>query len=126
MTPLRQRMIEDLTFRNCSPRTIKTYVSHVARFAKFHRRSPDLLGPEDVRAYQRHLLEKGASWTLFNQAACALKFFYRVTLQVTWPVQVIPYGRKPKKLPSVLGQDEVVQLIEAADDPVAHMALLTA
>lgn len=126
MTPLRQRMIDDLRFRNRSPRTIETYVSHVVRFAKFHGRSPDLLGPEDVRAYQKHLLEKGASWTLFNQAVCSLKFLYGITLQVTWPVNMIPYGRKPRKLPSVLSQEEVVLLIEAVDDPVARMALLTA
>ena len=55
MTPLRQRMIEDLQLRNRSPRTIETYVSHVARFAKFHGRSPALLGREEVRAYQVHL-----------------------------------------------------------------------
>jgi Phage integrase, N-terminal SAM-like domain len=54
-TPLRQRMIEDLQLRNRSPRTIETYISHVARFAKFHRRSPQLLGLEEVRAYQIHL-----------------------------------------------------------------------
>jgi integrase/recombinase XerD len=126
MKPLRQRMIDDLRIRNRSPRTIETYVSHVARFAKFHHRSPDLLGAEDVRAYQKHLLEKGASWTLFNQAVAALKFLYGVTLQVTWPVQMIAYGKKPRKLPSVLSQDEVVRLIEAVGNPVRRLALLTA
>ena len=85
MTILRQRMIDDLKLRNYSPRTIETYISLVARFAAFHRRSPELLGPEDVRRYQLHLLDAGASWSLFNQTVCALKFFYRVTLRVRWP-----------------------------------------
>ena len=126
MTPLRQRMIEDLQLRNRSPRTIETYISHVARFAKFHGRSPDQLGPEEVRAYQLHLRESGVSWTLFNQAVCALKFLYSVTLRVDWPVEHIPYGRSPRKLRVVLSQDEVARLLQAVDHPVYRMALTTA
>jgi site-specific recombinase XerD len=126
MTPLRQRMIDDLKLRNRSPRTIEAYVFHAARFAKFHGRSPEQLGPEAVRDYQKHLIESGASWSAFNQAACALKFLYRVTLKVTWPVEQIPYGRKPRALPVVLSQDEVVRLVEAVGHPVCRMALLTA
>lgn len=125
-TPLRRRMIEDLQLRNRSPRTIQTYVSHVARFAKFHRRSPHLLGPEDVRAYQVYLCNSGVSWSLFNQAVCALKFLYTETLHVTWPVEHIPYGRKPRTLRVVLGQDEVVRLLEGVDNAVYRMALMTA
>jgi integrase/recombinase XerD len=126
MTPLRERMIDDLRIRNRSPRTIETYISHVARFAKFHKRSPDLLGAEDVRAYQKHMLDRGVSWSLFNQAVSALKFLYQVTLRVSWPVEQIPYGRKPRSLPAVLSQDEVVRLVEAVRHPVCRMALLTA
>jgi integrase/recombinase XerD len=125
-TPLRQRMIDDLRIRNCSPRTIEAYISHVARFAKFHKRSPEMLGAEDVRTYQKHLLDRDVSWSLFNQAVCALKFLYRVTLQVAWNVDQIPFGRKPRKLPVVLSQEEVVCLIEAVGHPVCRMALLTA
>jgi integrase/recombinase XerD len=125
-TPLRQRMIDDLKLRNRSPRTIEAYVFHVARFAKFHGRSPELLGAEEVRAYQKHMLDRGTSWSVFNQAVCALKFLYRVTLRVAWPVEQIPYGRKPRKLPSVLSQEEVVRLVEAVHHPVCRMALLTA
>jgi site-specific recombinase XerD len=119
-------MIDDLKLRNRSPRTIETYVSMVARFAKFHGRSPELLGPEAVREYQKHLLDSGTSWAAFNQTVCALKFLYRVTLHATWPVEQIPYGRKPRTLPVVLSQDEVVRLIGAVDHPVYRMALLTA
>ena len=113
-TPLRQRMIDDLKIRNRSPRTIESYVSHVARFAKFHGRSPELLGAEEERAYQKHMLDRGTSWSLFNQAVCALKFLYRVTLHVAWPVEQIPYGRKPRKLPIVLSQEEVSRFLACA------------
>jgi integrase/recombinase XerD len=126
MTPLRQRMIDDLKLRNRSPRTIETYISHVARFAKFHGRSPELLGAEEVRAYQKHLLVLGMSWSLFNQAVCALKFLYGVTLRVAWPVEHIPYGRKPRKLRVVLSQDEVVRLLTAVDNAMCRMALTIA
>ncbi len=126
MTALRQRMIEDLKLRNYSPRTIETYVSRIAGYAKFHGRSPEQLGPDDVRAYQLHLLGAGTSWSLFNQTVCALKFLYRVTLRVHWPVEQIPYGRKPRPLPVVLSQEEVVRLIEAVPHPVHRVALLTA
>jgi len=119
-------MIEDLQLRNRSPRTIEAYIWHVARFAKFHGRSPELLGPEEVRAYQLHLRSTGASWSIFNQAVCALKFLYRVTLRVDWSVTQIPFGRMPRKLRVVLSQDEVVRLLEAADNIVHRMALTTA
>jgi hypothetical protein len=61
MTPLRQRLVDDLRLRNYSPRTIEIYVAHVARFAKHFGRSPDTLGPEEMRAYQLHLLERKVS-----------------------------------------------------------------
>ena len=125
MTPLRERMIDDLKLRNRSPRTIEAYTHHVSRFAEFHQRSPELLGAEEVRAYQKHLIDRGASWSQFNQAVCALKFLYGVTLRVSWSVAQIPYGRKPRKLRVVLSQGEVVRLIEAVRHPVCRMALLT-
>lgn len=126
MTPLRQRMTDDLKLRNRSPRTIEAYVGRVARFAKFHGCSPEELGPEEVRIYQKHLVDSGVSWTLFNQTVCALKFLYGVTLHVAWSVEQIPYARAPRKLPVVLSQEEVVRLIEAVDHVVCRMALLTA
>jgi integrase/recombinase XerD len=126
MTPLRQRMIDDLKLRNRSPRTIECYVSMVARYAKFHGRSPEELGPEHARSYQKHLLEVGASWVVFNQTVAALKFVYGTTLRVAWPVEQIPYGHKPRKLPVVLSQEEVIRLIDAVEHPVYRTALLTA
>src|SRR5688572_16560380 len=108
MTPLRQRYVEDLQIRNYSPRTVECYVYHVACFAKHFGRSPEQLGPQEVHAYQVYLVrEKKASWCSFNQAVCALRFLYRTTLPRPWPVAMIPFAKRPKKLPTVLGGEEV-------------------
>jgi len=125
MTPLRKRMIEDLQIRNYSPRTIETYVRVVAGFARHHGRSPDALGTEDIRDYQVHLLGKQASWATFNQTVCALRFLYRVTLQRDWPLARLPYGKKPKRLPVVLSQEEVLRFLGAVDNPKYRVALTT-
>ena len=78
MTPLRQRFLDDLRLRNYSPRTLEAYVSAVARFARHFGRSPELLGPEEIRSYQLHLIQQEhASWSRFNQAVCALRWRYR-------------------------------------------------
>jgi len=125
MTPLRKRMIEDLQIRNYSPSTIETYTRQVARFAKHHGRSPQKLGAEDIRSYQVHLLEQKTSWSVFNQTVCALRFLYQVTLQRKWLIEHIPYGKKPKRLPVVLSQDEVLRFLAAVDKPKYRMALTT-
>jgi site-specific recombinase XerD len=79
-SPLRRRMIEDMTVRNLSPATQQSYVYAVAKFSRFFGRSPDKLTLEDVRTYQIHLASKGTSWTSLNQTVAALRFFYGVTL----------------------------------------------
>jgi integrase/recombinase XerD len=117
MTPLRQRFIDDLRLRNYAPRTIDTYVSRVACFAKHFGRSPELLGPEEVRTFQLHLLERRVSWSSFNQAVCALRFLYGTTLGRPEQLPMIPYGKRPKALRSVLAAQEVLRLIEAAETP---------
>jgi integrase/recombinase XerD len=113
MTPLRQRFLDDLRLRNYSPRTLETYVACVARFARHFHRSPDQLGVEEIRAFQLHLLEQGASWSQFNQMVSALRFLYRVTLGQTELIPMIPYGKRPKRLPCVLSPEEVLRLLEA-------------
>lgn len=125
MTPLRQRFSEDLQIRNYSPKTIKTYVSHVAAFAAFCHKSPEHLGTEDIRRWQIHLVAQKQSWSKFNQAVCALKFFYRVTLPREWNVEMIPFGKRPKKLPVVLGPEEVSRLLAAVTSPSIKMILTT-
>ena len=80
MSPLRRRMIEDMTVRNLSPATQRSYIHAVAKFSRYFGRSPDRLGLEDVRAFQVHLVAQGISWPALNQTVCALRFFYGVTL----------------------------------------------
>lgn len=110
VTPLRQRMIEDMSVRNLSPKTQQAYVAQVAKFAKYFGKSPELLGPEQIRGYQVFLVhEKRVSWAIFNQTVCALRFLYRITLGRDWVVQHIPFPKKPRKLPVVLGLAEVAQ-----------------
>jgi integrase/recombinase XerD len=114
MTPLRQRFIDDLRLRNYARRTIDTYVSRIACFAKHFGRSPDRLGADEVRAFQLHLLERRVSWSSFNQAVCALRFFYGTTLGRPEQLPLIPFGKRPKTLPSVLSPAEVLRLLDAA------------
>src|SRR4029077_17801340 len=114
MTPLRQRFIDDLRLRNYARRTIDTYVSRVACFAQHFGRSPELLGPNEVRDFQLHLLQRRVSWSSFNQAVCALRFLYGTTLGRPEQLPLIPYGKRPKTLPSVLSADEVLRPLDAA------------
>ena len=123
MTPLRQRLIDDLQLRNRSPRTISCYVCAVARFAAHFGRSPEDLDGEHVRQYQLHLLQQRVSWCRFNQAVSALRFLYRVTLQRPDVVILIPYGKKPKTLPAVLSPDEVRRLFDAVAAPRDRLLL---
>src|SRR5690348_8081357 len=105
MTPLRQRFIDDLRVRNYAPRTISTYVSVLVRFAKHFGQSPEQLHGEHVRQYQLHLLAQKASWCRFNQTIAALRFLYRVTLQRSELLPLLPFGKKPKSLPAVLSTE---------------------
>jgi site-specific recombinase XerD len=126
MSPLRRRMIEDMTIRNLSPATPRSYLHAVSRFSQYFGRSPDGLGLEDVRTYQVHLASKGVAWGSLNQVVCALRFFYGVTLgQATIPER-IAYARAPRKLPMVLGGDEVVRFLESVSSLKARVALTTA
>ncbi len=80
LSPLRRRMIEDMTVRNLSPATQRSYVHAVSKFSRFFGRSPNRLDLEDVRAFQVHLVADGVSRAALNQTVCALRFFYGVTL----------------------------------------------
>lgn len=126
MTPLRQRLVDDLRVRNYSPRTIEAYVAGVARFAKHFGRSPDLLGPEDVRTFQLHLIGRKVSWSTFNQVVCALRFFYGTTLGRSDFLPLLAYGKKPRKLPCVLSAEEVARLLDAARPGRDRIMLQTA
>ena len=105
ISPLRQRMIEDMTVRNLSPATQRSYLHAVAKFSRYFGRSPDRLDLEDVRAFQVHLVAHAISWPALNQTVCALRFFYGVTLGQDEIPERIPYAREPRKLPVVLSSD---------------------
>jgi integrase/recombinase XerD len=126
MSPLRRRMIEDMTIRNLSPATQQSYIHAVAKFSRYFGRSPDRLGLEDVRAYQVHLASKGVAWGSLNQVVCALRFFYGVTLDQATIPERIAYAREPRKLPTVLSADEVVRFLESVSSLKARVALTTA
>jgi len=123
MSPLRRRMIEDMTVRNLSPATQRSYINAVSKFSRYFGRSPDKLELEDVRAFQVHLVSTGISWPALNQIVCALRFFYGVTLGEAVIPERIPYAREPRKLPVVLSPDEVVQFLEAVSSLKSRVAL---
>ena len=126
LSPLRRRMIEDMTVRNLSPATQRSYLHAVTKFSRFCGRSPDRLGLEDVRAFQVHLVSTGISWAALNQTVCALRFFYGITLGHGEIPERIPYAREPRKLPVVLSADEVVRFLEAVPSLKTRAALTTA
>ena len=125
ISPLRRRMIEDMTVRNLSPATQQSYLNAVAKFSRYFGRSPDRLSLEDVHAFQVHLVATGISWPALNQIVCALRFFYGVTLgQAAVPERIV-YARQPSKLPVVLSADEVVRFLEAIPSLKSRTALTT-
>ena len=126
MTSLRQRMLEDMQVRRLSPFTQRTYVETVARFARYFDRSPERLGPEQVRAYQVYLAtERRLATSSLLVAVAALRFLYRVTLRKRWSFDdVIPAPKKPQSLPVVLSPQEVVVFLDAVK-AAKHRAILT-
>ena len=126
MSPLRRRMIDDMTIRNLSPATQRSYLHAVTKFSRYFGRSPEQLDLEDMRAFQVHLVATGISWPALNQTVCALRFFYGVTLGHAEIPERIPYAREPRKLPVVLSADEVVRFLEAVPSLKTRAALTTA
>jgi site-specific recombinase XerD len=127
MTPLRQRMIEDMRLRNYAPRTVEVYIERVAAFARYFGKSPEHLDAADVRAYLLFLIqEKNASWSYYGQAICALRFLYRVTLGKDWVVEGVVSPKKEKKLPVVLSPAEVTQFFQGITALKPRALLMTA
>ena len=112
MTPLRQRLIDDMQLRNRSPMTIKAYVRYVGQFAKHFGRSPNVLPLEHARQYQLHLLRKKVSWSTYNQSVCALRFLYGITLGRKDVPERLPFGKKPRRIPVVLSREEVLKFLQ--------------
>ena len=126
MTALRRRMLEDMQVRHLSAGTQQVYLQHIARFARYCGRSPAVLGPEEIRAYQLHLTnEKQLTPATLVIVVSALRFLYRVTLHKTWSIEaVIPAPKKPQTLPVVLSPAEVVRLLDSVKN-LKHRTILT-
>ncbi|MEK7406516.1 MAG: tyrosine-type recombinase/integrase [Acidobacteriota bacterium] len=126
MTPLRQRMIDDMQLRNLAPATQRNYILHVARFAKYYGRSPEQLDLEDIRQFHLHLLnDLHYSAEAVNQSVSAIKFLYTVTLEMPWSDEHFPRARRPYKLPVVLSHEEVVQFFDYVPSLRYRAALMT-
>ena len=126
ISPLRQRMIEDMMIRNLSPATQQSYIYAVARFSRHFGCAPDQLSLEQVRSYQLHLIRQKRSWSHVNQVACALRFLYGITLGQTEAFERIVGGYKPDKLPLVLSAEEIARFLQAVSGVRNRVVLKTA
>ena len=124
MTPLRKRMIDDMTLHGLKRKTIRAYVACVARFARHFGKSPELLGAAEIRSYLLYLThDRQVAASTYNQALCALKFLYRITLGRDWDLQGLARTRRQTKLPVVLSLEEVHRFFEAVTS-LRHRAIL--
>lgn len=126
MTKLRQRMTEDMQVRNLALNTQRVYLEQVSRFARHFNKSPEQLGPEEIRAYQVYLTnEKKLAPSSVLIAVAALRFLYKVSLKRKWPFdEVIPAPKKPQKLPIVLSPEEVLKFLDCVGN-TKHRTILT-
>lgn len=113
MTPLRQRMIEDMQLRNLGSETQRAYVHYVSGLARFYQTSPDQLSLEEIREYQLYLVnERRYSPESVNAFVSAAKFLYNITLETPWPDGALPRCRVPRHLPVVLSAAEVDEFFQ--------------
>ena len=126
MTPLRQRMLEDMSIRNLAENTQQSYLQQVSSFARYFDCSPEAMGPEKVREYQVHLVEdRKLAPSSISIAVSALRFLYKVTLKRPWAPDEIPMPKKPFKLPVILSPEEVMRFLECVN-ATKHRAILMA
>ncbi len=115
VSPLRQRMIDDMIVRNFAPNTMNLYLKQVSYFAQYFGRSPQQLGAEEIRNYQIYLAkERKLSNSSRTVAASALRFLYIVTLKQDRAIEMIPTPKAENRLPVILSPEEVLRLLEAA------------
>ncbi len=124
ISPLRQRMLDDMTLRKLKVKTQAAYIRAVKNFSRFFGRSPDLAEPEDLRSYQLHMVEQGVSSTTLNATITGLKFFFGVTLDRPSALKKMSPVRKEQKLPQVLSVEEVTRLLKATSN-LKHRAALS-
>jgi site-specific recombinase XerD len=116
VSPLRQRMLDDMTIRNMSPLTQKAYVRAVKNFSLHFMKSPDKLTFENVREYHLHLVSRGLSTATIIPIMCGIRFFYDTTLGRPDVAKYFPLGRRADTLPTVLTRDQVVRFLKSTPD----------
>lgn len=124
-SPLRQRMIDDMSLRNMSALTQAAYIRAVKNFSKHFGRSPDKLSFENVREYQLALGARGLGPQAINQIMCALRFFYKTTLGIRDAADHIPLARRSDPLPAILSREEVARFLRAVDNVRHRTAFAT-
>jgi len=126
ISPLRQRMLEDMSLRGFTPDTQRDYIRAVKKLAAFLDRSPDTATAEDLRAFQLHLTAGGVQPPTINATVTVLRFFFKVTLDRPETTRRLVFVYEPSKLPRVLSPEEVLRLLEAAPSPKHKAALSVA
>ena len=127
MTPLRQRMINDMTVRGLAHSTMAAYLRSVTRLARHYRRSPDQISAPEVQAYLLFLHQNhGLSWATCNTIRHGMRFFFRITLGRPDPHFYVPGARVPTVLPQVLNRDELVRLFTVTTNLKHRAVLMTA
>ena len=124
ISPLRQRLVEDMTIRRLGPKTQHDYIRHVKSFADFLGRSPDKATAEDVHRYQLRLAVDRSDGANVNVRASALRFFFKVTLKRGDLVDEVASAREPRRLPIVLSPEEVARLLTSARN-IKHKTVLS-
>ena len=126
LSPITQRMADDMKIRHLAQATIDAYTYHVGKFAEFLGKDLKEATPEDVRSFQLEMIEvRKLGWSSFNQAVCGLRFLYTVTLPKPWPVAMIPFGKRPRRLPTVLSVEEVDALLTCTPNLKHRTFLMT-
>ena len=123
ISPLRQRMIEDMRLRKLSPQTQTAYVRVVKNFAGFLGQSPDAASAEDLRRYQLHLVEQGTASGNLNATITGLRFFFETTLERPEAMTKMRHVYEPRKIPVILSLEEVTRVLQSAGGPKYQAAL---
>lgn len=126
LSAITERMADDMRIRHLAPATIDAYTYHVDKFAEFLQKRLEQATPEDVRTFQLHLIKvRQVGWSSFNQAVCGLRFLYSITIPKRWPVTMIPFGKRPRRLPTVLSVEEVDALLSCTPNRKHRTFLMT-
>ena len=127
MTPLRQRMLEDMAIRNLAENTQSSYLQQISAYARHFHRAPEDLGPKEIRAYQLHLTQtRMLSASSVSVATGALRFLCKITLKRPWAIDEIPMPRRPFRLPVILSLEEVMYFLESIHNRKHRAILMTA